>query len=169
MTDPGLFSPPGGTPPRNPSAPFAAPYTPAPRGSMRPAAPANRSRTPGIVALVVGAIATIGAALLAALATFRIAEGAGREIAARPAGADLDLSILTPVRDWVLTGEIAFWVGTALGVWAVVQGVIAAFADRGRTPGVAGAAIAAAGPVLFATVVVAVFGMTVGSGVSLGP
>ncbi|MGA7148519.1 MAG: hypothetical protein WBX17_08550, partial [Microbacterium sp.] len=63
-----------------------------------------------------------------------------------------DLSTYSPVRGWVLVGEIAFWVGTVLGTWALVQGIIAAVKRRGRGSGIAAIVVAAIGPLVFFTV-----------------
>jgi len=107
----------------------------------------------GVVALALALVATVGASLFGAIASFNIGLGAGREITARSFDADFDWSILTPVRDWVLLGEVSFWVGTALGVWALIQGVVAIVTGRGRGAGIAAVAIAALGPIAFGAVV----------------
>ena len=57
------------------------------------------------------------------------------------------------MRDWVLMGEVSFWVGTAIGVWALVQGIIAIVKGRGRGAGIAAVVIAALGPIAFGAVV----------------
>src|SRR5690606_42154186 len=57
-----------------------------------------------------------------------------------------DLSILTPVRIQVLWAEIAFWSGTALGVGAIVLGIVAVAKRRGRGLGVTAIVLAALGP-----------------------
>jgi len=107
----------------------------------------------GFVALGLALVATVGASLLAAIASYSIGLGAGREVVARPFEGDFDWAILTPVRDWVLLGEISFWAGTVLGVWALVQGIIAVVTARGRGAGIAAVIIAALGPIAFAAVV----------------
>jgi hypothetical protein len=82
-------------------------------------------------------------------------------------GADFDWSILTPVRDWVLMGEIAFWAGTAIGIWALVQGIVAIATRRGRGAGIAAVVIAAVGPLIFGAVVQGFLtaGFAAGSGI----
>jgi hypothetical protein len=105
------------------------------------------------VALLLSLVATAGAGLVAAIASFNIGLGAGREVTSRPFDAGFDWSFLTPVRDWVLMGEIAFWAGTVLGIWALVQGIVAIATRRGRGAGIAAVVIAAVGPFVFAAVV----------------
>ena len=111
--------------------------------------------------------AAILAPLVAAIATFSIGLGAGREIALNPMDVDFDWSVLTPVRDWVLVAEISFWVGTVLGIWAIVQGAIAIVANRGRGLGIAAVAVAIAGVIVFAVVVQGFLaaGLAAGSGI----
>lgn len=167
MSDPAV-------PPVPPVPPVpAAPYT-YPGGSARPVdlppAPetAGRTSTPGVVALVAAVAAAVAAPVTASLAGFRIGMGAGSEIASRPLDADVDWSILSPVREWVLLGEIAFWIGTALGIWAIVQGIVAAITDRGRPQGIIAAVVAALGPVAFAVAVWLTIAMGYAAGSSIG-
>lgn len=130
-------------------------------------APAPRGRALGTVALVLALLAAVGASLLAALASFNIGLGTGRQIAMGALGTDFDWSILTPVRDWVLMGEIAFWAGTVIGVWALVQGIVAIATRRGRGAGIAAVVIAAVGPLIFGAVVQGFLtaGFAAGSGI----
>lgn len=129
---------------------------------------AQRGAALGITALVVAVIATVGASLLAAIASFRIGLGAGREISSRAFDADFDWSILTPVRDWVLLGEVSFWAGTALGLWALVQGIVAIVTARGRGAGIAAVIIAALGPIAFGAVVQGLLTAGLASGTGVG-
>lgn len=146
----GAYAPPPGYAP-------AQGYTAAPVAASVPAygtpAAVKRSGVLGVVALALALVATIGAGVVGAIASFRIGLGAAHEMTSRPLSADFDWSILTPVRDWVLLGEIAFWVGTALGVWALVQGVVAIVTARGRGAGIAAVVIAALGPFAFGAAV----------------
>lgn len=181
MSDPSQPSatpaPPPPAPPQTWAPPGAAPFGPPPASAYSPPpgyappagfggtpgaapamspsaapAPARRRGTLGLVALGLALIATVGANLLAAFAAFNIGLGAGREISARTATGDFDWSILSPVRDWVLMGEIAFWAGTALGLWALIQGVVAIVTSRGRGAGIAAVIIAALGPIAYGAV-----------------
>jgi hypothetical protein len=100
------------------------------------------------------------------IATYRIGLGAGREIAAAPMSVDFDWSILSPVRDWVLLGESAFWVGTALGLWALVQGIVALVTNRGRGAGLVAVVLAIVAPIAFvvAANVFLTMGLAAGAG-----
>jgi hypothetical protein len=104
---------------------------------------------------------------MGAIASYRTGLGAGRELTARAFAADFDWSILTPVRDWVLLGEVSFWVGTALGVSALVLGVVAIVTARGRGAGIAAVIVAALGPIVFGAVVQGFLtaGLTAGTGI----
>jgi len=102
---------------------------------------------------VLALVATVGAGLLGAIAAFNIGLGAGKGLANLPAGGSWDWSILTPVRDWVLLGEVSFWIGTLVGVWALVQGIVATVTGRGRATGITAIVVAALGPIVFGGVV----------------
>jgi hypothetical protein len=134
------------------------------------AASARRSsgRGLGIVAFVLATVATVGAALGAGISAFAIGLGAGREIAGRPFTADFDWSVLAPVRESVLLAEVSFWVGTALGVWALVQGIIALVKDRGRGWAIAAIVVAALGPIVFFTVLQGFLTTGLGAGTGIG-
>ena len=152
----GWASPPAGAyaPPPGYAPPVGYPVPPAAASVSAYGAPATAKRSAlGLVALALALVATIGASLFAAIASFQIGLGAGREISSRPFTGDFDWSVLTPVRDWVLMGEVSFWVGTAIGVWALAQGIIAVVKGRGRGAGIAAVVIAALGPLAFAAVV----------------
>lgn len=130
---------------------YAAPYVPPqdPRLSRAlETPPAPRSRALGVVALVLSLAATVGASIVLAVALAAIGAGVGPRLQSVSPGAGLE--ILTPVRDWVLVAEIAGWTGTALGVWALVQGIVATARNRGRGAGIAAIVIAALGPIVAA-------------------
>ncbi|GAA5197228.1 hypothetical protein [Microbacterium jejuense] len=135
---PGAYAPPAG-------------YAP-PQGFGMPqpaAAPARRGRGLGLIALVLALVAVVGAGIGGAIASFRIGLGAGKGLASLPLDGSWDWSILTPVRDWVLLGEVSFWFGTAIGVWALVQGIVATVTGRGRALGITAIVVAALGPIVF--------------------
>jgi len=146
-----------GQPPQHPGQPqhpaqpqFVAPGAPRPQGPYTPPFAERRpDGTLGVVALIAGLIALVGASIAVSIAGYQIGLGAGRELAARALTADFDWSILAPVRDWVLLGEIAFWVGTVFGLWALAQGIVAIVTGRGRGAGIAAAALAVVGPIAF--------------------
>lgn len=147
-------APPFGVPPSR--APQYAPPpgygVPVPRAGVAataPPRPAATGRALGMVALIVAIVAAVVPAILVSIATFEIGLGAGRELAARPSDAAFDWSVLTPVRDWVLLAEVSFWVGIALGVWAVVQGLVAMVQNRGRGYAIAAVVVAVVGAILY--------------------
>lgn len=139
-------------PPQPPAPPFRA-STPPPLPQAHAAALAGaerRGRGLGVVALILGLIAGIVMPLVGGIAAY--AAGAG----ATPAGADgapLSWEMFIPVREWLLVGEIAFWVGTALGMWTLTQGIVAVVRRRGTAAGAIGIIAAAAGPAVFALTV----------------
>lgn len=146
---------------------FAAPYATAPRGSF-PEPAVSHGRAVGVVALVAAVLAAVGASIVGAIAGFQIGVGVDPAIfgASQPAG---DLRVLSPVRSWVLVAEIAFWIGTALGVWAIVQGIVAIAGARGRPWAIAGVVIAVLGPVIFFAAVIIAVTVGAGGGSAVGP
>lgn len=127
-----------------PASGYAAPLAPASRPPLGPAL--------GRVALIFALIATVALTAVAAVLGWQIAQGASAAVdfATLESG---DLSFLTPVRDLVLWFEITAWTATGLGIWAMVQGIIAIAKRRGRGAGIAAVIIAAIGPFVFAFVV----------------
>jgi len=160
-----------GGPPSSPyGGPYAAPYvasTYPEYGATLSPAPARRSPLLGVVAAVAAGVAVL-TSVVAAIAGFQVGIGAGREIAQRPVPATWDWTILTPVRDWVLAGEVSFWVGTVLGVWALIQGIVSIVVRRGRVAGIVAVVLAIVAPLLFGSVAWA-FGVAgLGAGGSIG-
>jgi hypothetical protein len=141
---------------------------PAPGAQAQTAAPARRGRGLGRTALVLALVAVIGAGIAGAIAGFRIGVGAGARLAYLPAEGGWNWSILTPVRDWVLLGEVSFWIGTVLGVWALVQGIVATVAGRGRALGIAAIVVAALGPFVFGGVVQGFLSAGLAAGTGIG-
>jgi hypothetical protein len=172
------FGAPAGSPPGGGAPAYALPVGyPAPGASYgETAAPgygavapsASTSSRLGVVALLLSLVGTLGASVVAALAAFRIGLGVGREIALNPVDISVDWSVLTPVRDWVLLAEAAFWIGTVLGIWAIVQGIVAIVQRRGRGAGAAAGIIAVIGPIVFtiAVQIALASGGLAGSGLS---
>lgn len=148
MTQPPYSSQPTYAPPQGYAPPPQGygPYVPLPV-----AAPPVRGAGLGVVAFVLAAVAAVGTSIVGAVAAFRIGVGTGQEITLTTSADDFDWSLLTPVRDWVLLGEVAFWVGTALGIWALVQGIIAITKNAGRGWGIAAVVVATIGPIAFGT------------------
>lgn len=164
------YSTPVAYPPAAPyaPAPFAAPYSPPAPGALAEASPGRHGAGLGVVALVAGLVALVVTPVVAAIASYAIGIGVGREVALRPSSASFDLSLLSPVRDSVLHGEIAFWAGTALGVWALVQGIVAIVKNRGRGAGIAAVVVAVLGPIAFGLAVNVFVFAGIAAGSSIG-
>ncbi|WP_203137934.1 hypothetical protein [Microbacterium sp. JZ31] len=144
------------------AAPYVAPQDP--RFAQALQAPAARpSAALGTVALILSLVAAIGASVVLAVALAAIGAGVGPRLQTIVPGTGLE--ILTPVRDMVLVAEIAVWVAGALGIWALIQGIVAVVKRRGRGAGIAAIVISAVGPFLagIAAFVGAVLGIA-GSG-----
>lgn len=174
-TPPAPPAPPYGAPPVPPygaaqAAPYVAPYAAPvhPQYGAALSAPApRRSPALGIIAVVVAGIAAL-TPIAAAIAAFQIGIGAGKEIALRPSPDAWDVTILSPVREWVLVGEVSFWLGTVLGLWALVQGIVAIVSRRGRIAGVVAVVLAVVAPILFGVVTWVSLAAGLESGGSIG-
>jgi hypothetical protein len=147
------------TPPQGYAPPQGyGPYTP----QRQPSAP-RRAPGLGLVAFFLSLAAAIVAPVIGSIAAYNIGSGIGAGISTsiERLNANLDPSVFTPVREWVLMGEVAFWVGTVLGIWALIQGIIAITKNRGRGWGVAAVVLTTLGPLLFFLAVQAwILGMT---------
>ncbi|GGH38230.1 hypothetical protein [Microbacterium album] len=146
---------PGYTPP---AAPYVPPRDPRYAAALQAPEP-RRSAALGRIALLLALIATIGSSAALAIACGAIGAGVGDDLlsAVNP-GPEL----LTPVRSWVLLAEIAGWAGTGLGVWALVQGIVATVQRRGRGSAIAAIVVAGIGPA------VAGFAAFVGLSIGMG-
>lgn len=139
-------------------------------------APAKQPGGLGLTALLLALAAAVIAPIMGAVAAFQVGNGSWSwsRMETMPSSAWADLSFLSPVREWVLLGEIAFWAGTALGIWAIVQGIVAIVKRRGRGTGIAAVAVAVVALFIFLTVVYAagIAGIATGpsmtSGVGIG-
>lgn len=135
--------------------PYGSPWPATPHPA--PAAPATsapRTKSLGLIALLIAAGGIGLAVILAGIAGARIGEPF--LMAAENSGPDgaLDLAYFSGVRGWVLLGEVAFWLGTITGIWALVQGIIALVQGRGRGAAIGAVIIAILGPALFFVVLV---------------
>ncbi|WP_336632549.1 MULTISPECIES: hypothetical protein [unclassified Microbacterium] len=170
--------PPYAQPAPQPTQPSSAPLptgTATPSRSGVPGAPADAATRPamlGILALSLALAAVTISIVLSGATGFAAAEGAMRHaIGISPSGLeDLSeqqlLSLLSPVRGLVLWAEIGYWIGTGLGLAALVTGIAAIATRRGRAQGIAAVVIAAVGPFVF-TVVVGICVLTgIGAGAS---
>ena len=166
------YAPPGGyAPPAGyPAGAYAAPYVPMVGYGPAPVAPGPAHRSPalGVVALLLALAAAVVAPIVVAVAAFAVGAGAGREISLRPAAGDFDWSILSPVREWVLLGEISFWAGTVLGVWAIAQGIVAIVKRRGRGQGIGAVVLGALGPIVWGVALQITLTLGLASGASAG-
>jgi hypothetical protein len=139
-------------------------YAPAPQGfDVAPRPPVeSRSGTAGAVAFVLSLVAAVIAPIVGSVAGFQVGLGALSDLSFD--GATFDWSLLTPVRDSVLLAEIAFWIGTVCGLWALVQGIFATVTRRGRGLGIAAIVLAALGAVIFFTALQISFGVGAATG-----
>ncbi|TQJ31652.1 hypothetical protein [Microbacterium sp. SLBN-146] len=158
MSDPSTprpsYAPPAGyVAPTGFPAPYATPGVPSPAASPFAAPAPPRSSMLGVVALLASVAATVLSPIIATVAAVGIGAGLGRQNLSLDEWTGGDLSVLSPVRDWVLLGEVAFWAGTLLGVWALVQGIVAITRRAGRVQGIIAVVLAAIGPVVFAIAV----------------
>lgn len=160
-------APPYGAPQAAPYvAPYAAPVHPQYGAALSAPAP-RRSPALGIIAVIAGGIAAL-TPIAAAIAAFQIGIGAGKEIALRPSPDAWDITILSPVREWVLVGEVSFWLGTVLGLWALIQGIVALVSRRGRIAGIVAVVLAVVAPILFGVVTWVSLAAGLESGGSIG-
>ncbi|MGW9114388.1 hypothetical protein [Microbacterium sp. NPDC055683] len=151
-----------------PTAPYA-PQVDARYGTML-AAPqaAPASKAAGRVALLLSLLSLIGGAVVLAVCLFLVGVQSERSGFLETAAAeDPDWTLLAPVRDAVMTAEITWWVATALGIWALVQGIVAIARRRGRGAGIAAVVIAVLAPIVVGTIAFIGFaaGLAGGTGV----
>lgn len=122
-------------------------------GYQVPPARPQGTRTTGAMALVLALLAAIVVPVVGGLIAYQI--GAllpGVAISVNSSFRD-DLAVLSPARTQVLWAEITFWTGTALGVSAIVLGIVAAVKRRGRGLGITAIVLSVLGPVGFFLVV----------------
>ena len=128
---------------------FAAPHVAPPVGTMLTPPPVRRRGRPlGTWALLLSVVATVLAPAVGGFAAFRVARGAGPEFFATPSGS-FDWRVLSPVRDLVLLGEVAFWSGTVVGIVAFVLGITAIVKRAATGAGIAAVVVAVLGPIVF--------------------
>ncbi|AXA95401.1 MULTISPECIES: hypothetical protein [unclassified Microbacterium] len=126
--------------------------------SVTPPAPTT-SKALGTIAVIVAICAVAFSSVLSATTSFAAASGAVAHAgltSTRPLehlSDDQTLALLSPVRGLVLWAEIGFWSGTVLGVWALIQGIVAIASRRGRGQGIGAVIVAAAGPIVYAVAV----------------
>lgn len=134
----------------------------APAGAYQaPAIAQKTSGLLGILALILAIVAAVVTPIVAGLAGFEI----GHRIPGGLDASDPDFySLLSPARDQVLWAEIAFWVGTVLGIAAIVLGILAIRKKQARGAGIAALVVAVLGPVVFWIVIL----VTTSTGMATG-
>ncbi len=142
------------------AAPSVAPYAPGYANVVAPQQQPAKSSTLGMIAMILALVAAVVAPVVGAIAGWNVGSGATTQLITQMRST-MDLSILTPVRDWVLLGEISFYAGTALGIWAIVQGIIAIVQRRGRGQGIAALVVALVAPFVFGVTIYFVLVMSV--------
>ncbi|QZQ55310.1 hypothetical protein KZI27_19035 [Curtobacterium sp. TC1] len=137
------------------------PYAAAPASSGSPAwqsyeEPKAKKKTLGVVAFVVG----LAALVVGVIGGYLFGQAFGGSEAFRDSmensGATPSDSQITELMTSsnAVTGSLMFYLGTALGLWAIVQGIIAAVTKRGRAWGVVA--------IIVAVVAVIAFGIAIG-------
>lgn len=106
-----------------------------------------------MLALSLALVAAVVTPIIAGINAFEI----GRLVPQGLSAGNGDLSALSPARDQVLWAELSFWTGAALGVAAIVLGILAIRRRQGRGAGIAAIVVAAAASVLFFVVLVIAF------------
>ncbi|MDQ1174419.1 MFS family permease [Microbacterium testaceum] len=147
------------TTPSSPGGPvFAAPHAAPPVGAMLTPPPVRRRGRPlGTWALLLSIVATVLAPAVGGFAAFRVARGSGPAFFEMPAGS-FDWRVLSPVRDLVLLGEVAFWSGTVIGIVALALGITAVVKRAATGAGIAAIVIAVLGPIVFGGLAVLALG-----------
>lgn len=167
-----------GYPAAAPTYPVAPPYATAPNGpaTAYPAAPPGAYQVPvggyaapagaytvpdttvrpsgllGTISLVLALLAAVVTPIVVGIAAFEIGRALPQGVTTTTTE---DLSVLSPARDQVLWAELSFWIGTILGIAAIVLGIVAIAKRRGRGTGIAAIVVAVLGAVIFFTVLVA--------------
>ena len=152
---------------------YTGTYAPAGYAGGYSPSPASAPKKPGglgLVALLLSLAAAVVAPIVGAIAAFQIGSGtwSWSSLETMDENSFADLSFLSPVREWVLLGEIAFWGGTVLGIWAIVQGIVAIAKRRGLGTGIAAIVVAVLAIFIFGTVVYAAALAGIGTGMGTG-
>ncbi|PRB12686.1 hypothetical protein CQ047_00005 [Microbacterium sp. MYb72] len=118
----------------------------------------------GTLSLILAVVAAIVIPIIAGVSGFEI----GRRLPSSGINtSDPEfLSLLSPARDQVLWTEISFWVGTVLGIAAIVVGIIAIAKKQRRGLGIAGLILAVIGAGAFW--VILLFSVSIGTATGLG-
>jgi len=134
-------------------------------GYTVPAAP-KPSRALGATALVASLVASLVLPIVAGALCLQIGMLVPVQELMTDAG-EFVVAALSPARTETLWAEICFWAATALGLYAVIGGIVAIVRRRGRGLGIAALVIAALGPAIFFVVVGIMYG--IGNGIAFDP
>lgn len=133
-------------------------YAPPPAGYALPPIAPPAPRTLGALALIAGLLALLVIPVIAGILAFQIGATVPIDDVLTPGG-DVDLGGFVAVRGLVLACEIMFWLGTVLGLFAIVVGIIATAKRRGRGMGITGMILAVFGPLAFFFVIGVLWGI----------
>lgn len=130
------------------SQPFAA-STFTPSSAIFHNAPPAKPKTLGVVAFVAGLVVLLFAVVLSVVGGLAFAPIAGKAITA---GGTIDQTVINSSDPGIAAFGVlstAFFIGgTVLGLWALVQGLIATIKKRGRAFGIVAMALSVATPVI---------------------
>ncbi|WP_144711509.1 DUF2127 domain-containing protein [Curtobacterium pusillum] len=151
------------------------PYAAAPASAGAPSwqgyrEPKAKKKTVGVIAFVVGLAALVVAVIAGVLigAAFgdsqALREATQSNGSATPSDAAIQELMTSP---GAISASLLFYLGTALGLWAVVQGIVAAVTKRGRAWGVWAIVLAVVAIIaFFITTFVALAGAMANSGIT---
>ena len=143
-TAPGYQAPPGAY-----GVPVGGYQVQAPGGYDVPSTTSPRSTALGLSALIAALVAAIVTPILAGIMAYQIGASVPDAVTSGTMTDVSSLAVLSPVRTQVLWAEISFWVGTVLGLFAIVAGIIAIAKRRGRGLGIAALIVAVLGPIIY--------------------
>ncbi|WP_439692990.1 DUF308 domain-containing protein [Curtobacterium sp. SP.BCo] len=134
--------------------PYAAAAAPASAGApswQGYEEPKRKKKTVGAIAFVVGLLALVSGVVAGVLIGAAFGDSTALREAANsgsttPSDAAIRELMTSP---GAVSASLLFYLGTALGLWAIVQGIIAAVTKRGRAWGVWGLVLAVVGVIAF--------------------
>ncbi len=112
--------------------------------ALAPTPPRTQGSRLGVLAFVLAAVAALLTSAVAGVLAFQIGSGADLDLLT-----ESNLRGLTPVRDLVVWAEVAFWLGTLLGIAGIILAIIAIVRRSGRGWGTGALVLGIAGPVIF--------------------
>jgi hypothetical protein len=161
----------GGQPQGEQQHPYGQPYgqqspayahsTPGNGAAWNNGTPAKKTRTLGLVALIAGIVALV-LGIVGAIVFGNVLAGSPEfGDAIRSGSSDSTRFEESLMNDpstlgQVLVGELLAGLGSLFGVWAIVQGIIAAVKGRGRALGIVAIIVAVVAPIVFGIVAVVI-------------